>query len=124
MLKTVWNTVLLKPFYNLLIILTSFFGGNAGMAIVALTILIKIILYPVTKKSIVSQIEMKRIEPELNKIKKDFPDKQVQAKKTFELYKLHKINPLSGCLPILIQLPIVIALYWAIMDFSATPNVE
>ncbi len=65
---------------------------------------------------------MKRIEPELNKIKKEFPDKQEQAKKTFELYKQHKIHPLSGCLPILIQFPVVIALYWAIRSFSVTPD--
>lgn len=122
MLKTLWNAILLKPFYNLLIVFVGVFSGNAGLAIIALTLVVKIILYPVTKKSIVSQIEMKKIEPELNRIKKDFPDKQEQAKKQFELYKQHKINPFSSCLLVFIQLPVVIALYWAIKDFSVVAN--
>jgi YidC/Oxa1 family membrane protein insertase len=122
MLKTLWNAILLKPFYNLLIVFVGVFSGNAGLAIIALTLVVKIILYPVTKKSIVSQIEMKKIEPELNRIKKDFPDKQEQAKKQFVLYKQHKINPFSSCLLVFIQLPVVIALYWAIKDFSVVAN--
>lgn len=122
MLKTLWNTILLKPFYNLLIVFVGVFSGNAGLAIIALTIVVKIILYPITRKSIVSQIEMKKIEPELNRIRKDFPDKQEQAKKQFELYKEHKINPFSSCILVLIQLPVVIALYWAIKDFSVVAN--
>lgn len=120
MLKTLWNAILFKPLYNLLIIFAAFFTGNAGIAILVLTLVVKIVLYPVTKKSIVSQIEMKRIEPELARIKKDYPDKQEQAKKQFELYKEHKINPFSSCLLILVQLPVVIALYWVIRDFSLT----
>lgn len=55
---------------------------------------------------------MKRIEPELKKIKKDFPDKQEQAKKTFELYKKFGVNPFSGCLVVFLQLPVIFALYY------------
>ncbi len=124
MLKTLWNVALFKPLYNLLIIFAGFFAGNAGAAIITLTLLVKIILFPLTRRSIVSQIEMKRIEPELAKIKENYPNKQEQAKKQFELYKEHKINPFSSCLLIIIQLPVVIALYWVIRDFSITSHPE
>lgn len=55
---------------------------------------------------------MKRLEPELKRIKKEFPDKQEQAKKTFELYKKYGTNPFSGCLVVLLQLPVIFALYY------------
>ncbi len=55
---------------------------------------------------------MKRVEPELKRIKKEFPDKQEQAKKTFELYKKFGVNPFSGCLVVLLQLPVIFALYY------------
>ena len=86
--------------------------GDVGFGIILLTIVVKFILFPLTKKSIKSQILMKRIEPELKKIKKDFPDKQEQAKKTFELYKKYGANPFSGCLVVLLQLPVIFALYY------------
>jgi YidC/Oxa1 family membrane protein insertase len=67
---------------------------------------------------------MKRIEPELKSIKKDFPNKEEQAKKTFELYKKYGVNPFSGCLVVLLQLPVIFALYYVFykgLDLSSGP---
>lgn len=86
--------------------------GDVGFAIIILTIFVKLILSPLAKKSIRSQILMKRMEPELKRLKKDYPNKEEQAAKTFELYKKYNTNPFSGCLVLLIQLPIIFALYY------------
>ncbi len=108
-----WNTIFYQPIYNALIfIINNITLGDVGFGIIILTILVKFILFPLTKKSIKSQILMKRIEPELKQLKKDFPDKQEQAKKTFELYKKYGANPFSGCLVVLLQLPVIFALYY------------
>lgn len=108
-----WNTIFYDPIYNALIfIINNITFGDVGFAIILATIVIKLALSPLTKKSIRSQILMKKMEPELKQIKKDFPNKEEQAKKTFELYKKYKTNPFSGCLVILIQLPFIFALYY------------
>ncbi|MFA5933992.1 MAG: YidC/Oxa1 family membrane protein insertase [Candidatus Paceibacterota bacterium] len=107
-----WNTLLYKPLLNLLVFLVSVIpGGDLGIALILLTILVRIILFPLSKKSIESQVKLKNLEPEINKIKELYPTKEEQAKKTFELYKQYKVNPFSGCLLILLQLPIIFALY-------------
>jgi YidC/Oxa1 family membrane protein insertase len=108
-----WNTVFYNPIYNSLIfIINNVTFGDVGFAIILATIVIKLALSPLTKKSIRSQILMKKMEPELKQIKKDFPNKEEQARKTFDLYKKYKTNPFSGCLVILIQLPFIFALYY------------
>lgn len=112
-MQSLWNTIFYEPIYNALIyIINTVTFGDVGFAIILLTIVVKLILSPLTKKSIKSQILMKKMEPELKKIKKDFPDKQEQAKKTFELYKKYGTNPFSGCLVVLLQLPVIFALYY------------
>lgn len=112
-----FTTIFYEPIYNALIFLVDVIpGGNIGIAIILLTVVIKFILLPLNRKAIVSQIRLKQLEPKINKIKEEYKDKQEQAAKTFELYKQEKINPLSGCLPILIQLPIIIALYQVFLD--------
>jgi YidC/Oxa1 family membrane protein insertase len=112
-MSTLWNSVFYQPIYNILIfIINNITFGDVGFAIILVTIIIKLILSPLTKKSIKSQILMKKMEPELKQIKKDFPNKEEQAKKTFELYKKYGTNPFSGCLVILLQLPVIFALYY------------
>lgn len=109
---TIWNALVYNPLYNALVWLIDILpGSNIALAVIILTVFVKIILLPLNKKSIKSQIAMKEIEPELNKIKKNYPDKQVQAQKTLSLYKEKGVNPFSGCLVILLQFPIIIALY-------------
>lgn len=112
-MQTLWNTVFYQPIYNALIfIIDNITFGDVGFAIILVTIIVKLILSPLTKKSIKSQILMKRMEPEIKQIKKDFPNKEEQSRKTFELYKKYGTNPFSGCLVVLLQLPVIFALYY------------
>ncbi|MFA6514723.1 MAG: YidC/Oxa1 family membrane protein insertase [Candidatus Paceibacterota bacterium] len=112
-MNALWNTVFYQPIYNILIfIINNITFGDVGFAIILVTIVVKLVLSPLTRKSIKSQILMKRMEPELKQIKKDFPNKEEQAKKTFELYKKYGTNPFSGCLVVLLQLPVIFALYY------------
>ncbi len=113
MLHQIWNIALYKPFVNVLAFLISIIpGGDVGIAIIILTLLVKAALFPLSQRSIESQAKMKILEPELKKIKNSGANKEEQAKLTMELYKAHKTNPFSGCLLVLIQLPIIWALYY------------
>ena len=112
-MSSLWSTLFYQPIYNILFfIINNITFGDVGFAIILVTIIVKLVLFPLSKKSIKSQILMKRMEPEMKQIKKDFPNKEEQAKKTFELYKKYGTNPFSGCLVIIIQLPIIFALYY------------
>ncbi len=103
---------LLQQFFAFLLNTTDKYVGNFGVSIIIVTILIKIALLPLTLKQDKSMKEMKKIQPELEKLKEKYAnDKQMLNIKTMELYKEHKVNPLGGCLPLLIQLPILIALF-------------
>ena len=113
MISSLWNLILYRPFVNVLALLVSIIpGGDVGVAIIVLTLLVKAILYPLSQRSIESQAKMTLLAPELEKIKKSNASKEEQAKETFELYKKHKTNPFSGCLLVLIQIPIIFALYY------------
>ena len=99
MLTNIWNTLLYQPLLNALAFLVSIIpGGDVGVAVILLTILVKIILFPLSQKSIESQAEMNILAPEINKIKASGASKEEQARLTFELYKKHNTNPFSGCL--------------------------
>ena len=113
MLINIWDTVLYQPLLNALAFLVSVIpGGDVGLAVIILTLLVKILLFPLSQKSIESQAEMNILAPQLKKIKEGGASKEEQAKQTFELYKQHKVNPFSGCLLVLIQIPIIFALYY------------
>ncbi len=102
---------LAKPF---LVILNFFerYLKNYGLAIIVLTCIIKIIFYPLTKHSLNSMKELQKIQPQLNALREKYKnDKERMQKELMELYKRYKINPLGGCLPILLQIPVFIALY-------------
>lgn len=108
-----FRNIFYKPLYNLLVHLIGILpGGSVGLAIIIVTLLVKLILLPFNIKTVVSQIHLKKIQPELQKIKEDTPDKTEQARKTMELYKKYGVSPFSGCLPILIQIPVIISLYY------------
>jgi len=116
MLSNIWNTVLYEPLVNALAFLVSIVpGGDVGLAVIMLTIFVKLALYPLSQKSIESQIKMNLLAPELKKIKASGASKEEQAKQTFELYKQTKTNPFSGCLLVLIQIPIIFALYYVFL---------
>lgn len=113
MLSNIWNLVLYQPLLNALAFLVSIIpGGDVGVAIVVLTIIVKLVLLPLSHKSIESQARMNLLTPELNKIKQSGANKEEQAQQTFELYRKNRVNPFSGCLLVLIQIPIIFALYY------------
>lgn len=116
MLGNIWNALLYKPLVNILAFLISIIpGGDVGIAIILLTLLVKTVLYPLSQRSIESQAKMVILTPELNRIKGSTASKEEQARLTFELYKAHKTNPFSGCLLVLIQIPIIFALYYVFL---------
>lgn len=130
----VFNTVLYQPLLNALVFLYQFLPGkDFGVAVIVLTIIIRIILYPLMLKSIKSQKMLSELQPKIQEIQqKHKNDKEKQVKEVMGFYQREKINPFGGCLPLLIQLPILIALYrvfWKGMEpeamnylYSFVPN--
>ncbi len=112
-LLTIYHNFLYLPLLNLLVFFYNIIPGHdIGIVIIVLTIVIRLALAPSFHKSLKSQKAMNDLQPKLNELrKKHKEDKEALAKATMGLYREHKINPLSSCLPILIQLPILIALY-------------
>ena len=87
-------------------------GNDLGLAIIALTIIIKLILYPLSKKAIKAQKSLQDLQPKIEEIKKKFKDKKEEmGRAMMALYKDHKVNPFSSCLPLLIQLPFLFAVF-------------
>ncbi|MFX0541776.1 membrane protein insertase YidC [Roseovarius sp. S4756] len=106
-----WFFFLTKPIFAVLHYLNQLIG-NMGWAIIGLTLLIKALLLPLAYKSYVSMAKMKELGPQMEKIKEEAgDDKQKMQKSIMELYKKEKVNPASGCLPILLQIPIFFSLY-------------
>lgn len=104
-------------FLELLTVLAQFFNGNLGFAIVALTILVRFALLPLTLPSLNSQKKITALKPELDKIKQKYShDKKILSQKQLELYQKHQINPLAGCLPQIIQLVFLIILYQVLIN--------
>ncbi len=112
-LITAFNTILYQPLLNGLVLLYNYLPGHDfGIAVIILTILIKFVLYPLGAKSLKSQKVMSEIQPKIKEVQRKYKDnKEEQTKQIMALYKEAKMNPFSGCLPILIQLPVLIALY-------------
>lgn len=112
-ISNLFNLVLYQPLLNILVLLYQYIPGrDFGIAIIVLTIIIKLIFYPLGSKAIKSQKALAEIQPKIKEIQERYKDnKEEQAKQMMALYKKEEINPLSGCLPLLIQLPVLIALY-------------
>ncbi len=122
MVSSLFHTILYQPIFNLFVELYNILPGHdVGVVIFVVTVIIRVVLYPLTTSSIKAQKSMAELQPKLQAIQKEFAnDKQKQAQATMELYKNNKINPLSSCLPMLIQLPILIALFWVLRDGLAS----
>ena len=111
-----WLTVIAAPLFWLLAWLHKLVG-NWGWAIVLLTVLIKLVFYPLSRASYRSMAHMRKMQPRMAALKERHgDDKQKLNQAMMELYKTEKINPLGGCLPILIQIPVFIALYWVLLE--------
>ncbi len=117
-----FNEIFYRPLLNALAFLTDVLPSNdLGLAVIILTIAVRLAIFPLTHRSIKTQNKMKEIEPEIKKIKNDFKDREEQARRTMELYKAHGINPFSGFLLLFFQLPILIALY---LVFRASVQID
>lgn len=102
-----------QPLLNLLVFLYNNIPGNdIGLVIIIITLIIKLILYPFSASMIKAQKAINELQPKINEIKNNYKDdKEKQAMETMKLYKDNKVNPFSSCLPLLIQLPFLIAIY-------------
>jgi YidC/Oxa1 family membrane protein insertase len=110
-----WLTVVAKPLFWVLSKINDLVH-NWGIAIILLTVLIKAAFYPLSAKSYRSMAQMRELAPRLQSMKEKFgDDKQKMQQAMMEMYRTEKINPMSGCLPILVQVPVFIALYWMIL---------
>lgn len=90
-----------------------------GLAIILLTILIKILVYPLTKKQLQSMKAMQRIQPQMKKLQEKYKDNpKLMQEKLMELYQKEGANPMSGCLPMLIQMPILMGMYYTLYSFD------
>lgn len=111
-----WLTVIAAPLFWILSAIHKVVH-NWGVAIILLTVLIKLAFYPLSAKSYRSMAQMRVLAPKLQKLKEQYgDDRQKIHQAMMELYKTEKINPLSGCLPILVQIPVFIALYWVLLS--------
>ncbi len=108
-----FKIILYEPLLNLLILFYNIVPGHdLGVAIILLTVLVKLLLYPLSRQSIKAQKSLQGIQPKLDAIKAKYAhDKEKQSKAIMDFYKENKINPFSSCLPLLIQLPILIAVF-------------
>lgn len=110
-------TGLLNWLYHLTV---QFNVANYGIAIILLTILIKVVLYPLTERQMHSMLAMQKLQPKIKEIQEKYKQKDPKKMQQMimELYKEHQVNPMSGCLPLLIQMPILFALYKSLYNFS------
>ena len=116
MISQIFHAAFYQPLYNGLVFLISVMpGADVGLAVIVLTLLVKIIILPLSHKSVASQAKMRSIEPEMKRVKEQHKDKQEQARQVMDLYKKHGVNPFSGCFLMLVQLPIIFALYWVFL---------
>jgi len=120
-----FHTIIYQPLYNTFILLADWLPFlDAGMLVILFTAIIRVVLFPLSKKAYISQIEMKKLQPELDEIRKKYADeKDVQAKKIMEAYKNAKANPFSGILVMFLQIPVIFGLYYILIR-SGLPNIN
>lgn len=111
-----WVYIFATPLFWLLVKLFGFVN-NWGYAIILLTIVVKTVLYPLTRASYISMGKMKALAPKIEALKKQYGDDKVKLQgATMQLYKSEKVNPIGGCLPMILQIPVFIGLYWALLS--------
>jgi len=113
MFHNIFQTVFYQPILNLLVFLYNIIPGHdIGLVIIALTIILKLLLLPLSRQSIKSQKALQELQPKIEELKRKYSDKKEElGKATMLLYKENKINPLSSCLPLLIQMPFLFAVF-------------
>jgi YidC/Oxa1 family membrane protein insertase len=119
-----WFEWFMRPIFDLLMILFHAFG-NFGLAIIALTFIVRAIMFPIAQKQFASMAAMRKLQPKMKAIQERFKeDKQRQQQEILKLYQTEKVNPAAGCLPIVLQIPIFYALYkvlWVSVEMRHQP---
>lgn len=111
-----WDTIIIQPFANVLLLIYSVLGHNFAIAIIVFTVLIRLITYPLTIQQQKSAKAMQTLQPQLQALQKKYAkDKEKLNQETMQLYKEAGVNPLGGCLPLLLQFPVFIGLYQVIL---------
>ncbi len=111
-----WVYIFATPLFWLLVKLFNIVN-NWGYAIILLTLLVKIVLYPLTRASYISMAKMKALAPKIEKLKAEYGDDKVKLQAAMmQMYKSEKVNPIGGCLPMILQIPVFIGLYWALLS--------
>lgn len=122
-----WDTLILNPMLNILLLIYSYLGRNFGVAIILFTILIRLLIYPLTAKQMKSAQAMQELQKskKWQEIQKKFKDdREKLAQEQMKLYKEMGVNPFGSCLPTLIQFPIIIGLYQAIIRALAVTPIQ
>lgn len=116
----IFHVVFYQPILNLLVFFYNIIPTHdLGLAIIVVTVLIKLILFPLSQQSIKSQKQLQEIQPKIEEAKSKFANnKEEMARATMALYKEHKVNPFSSCLPLLVQLPFFFAVFQVFRDFG------
>ncbi|MDD3711309.1 MAG: YidC/Oxa1 family membrane protein insertase [Patescibacteria group bacterium] len=123
-MNNLFQAIFYQPILNLLVFLYNNLG-DLGLAIIFLTLIIKLILLPLSKKSIKSQKALQELQPKIDELKAKFKgDKQAMSLSLMALYKQNKVNPFSSCLPLLIQLPFFIAIFKVFRDGFAQNHLD
>lgn len=117
-MSEIFQTIFYQPVFNLLVFLYNIAPGHdLGIAIVMLTIVIKLILYPLSQKSLQSQKALQELQPKLEALKKKYgQNREELGRATLALYRENKVNPLSSCLPLVVQLPFLFAVFKVFRD--------
>ena len=111
-----YNEILFRPLFNFLVFIYNILPWHDfGLAIIILTGIIRLVFFPLSVKSLVSQKSLNKLQPKIKELQEKFKnDKQALGQATMALYKEHDVNPFSGCLPMLVQLPVLLAFYKAL----------
>src|SRR3989344_5313698 len=125
MISSAFNAAIYDPLYNGLVSIVGVLSSHdVGIAVIILTIIVRVVLYPLSKKAILAQQKMKKIAPEMELLKEKYKnDREQQGKAMFALYKENDIHPFASFGLILVQLPILFALYW-VFAFGGLPEID
>lgn len=120
----IWNQYFVYPLSTVIIFFANTFKGSYGLAIVVVTLIVRLFLVPLNVKQVKSSMAMQKLQPEIKELQKKYSSKDQETqqklqKETMALFQKHGANPLAGCLPIFVQMPVFIALYHAIMRTEA-----
>jgi YidC/Oxa1 family membrane protein insertase len=111
-----WFAFIARPLLELMLLLNKF-TGNYGWSIILLTVAVRLVFYPINKRQALAMKAMQKVQPELKRIQEKFKDDRERLnRELMEVYRRHKVNPLAGCLPMLLQLPVFLGLYNALMQ--------